>query len=124
MPASIADKIKRLFASTEELEARELREQSKGCGAQQLDQCQPRSRVTLRGNVIAITTDARNGRLEADLSDGSGTVRLIWMGRTRLSCVLPGCTLQVSGRLAGDAHHPVIYNPDYEVIGRGHSADS
>ena len=76
----------------------------------------PRSRVTLRGTVTSVTSDADNGWLEAELDDGSGTVRLIWMGRTRIGCLLPGHALRVSGRLATADGVPAIYNPDYEIL--------
>lgn len=122
MNLTIKERVRRFFMPTEELEASELREQAKDCGAQQLGECQLRSKVTLRGTITALTSDTHNARLEADLSDGSGTVQLIWMGRTHLDCVAPGSTLRVSGRLAGDVTQPVIYNPAYEVIGSAHSS--
>lgn len=77
MSLTIKERVRRFFMPTEELEASELREQAKDCGAQQLGECQLRSKVTLRGTVTALTSDTRNARLEADLSDGSGTVQLI-----------------------------------------------
>lgn len=114
--SSLGDRLRGLFASQEELEARELREQATDAGAQTLASCAERSRVTLRGTIVSVTSDAENGWLEAELNDGSGTVRLIWMGRTRIGCLLPGHALRVSGRLATADGVPAIYNPDYEIL--------
>ncbi|MFT3886664.1 MAG: OB-fold nucleic acid binding domain-containing protein [Arachnia sp.] len=113
---SLAERLRGLFVPQEELEARELREQATDAGAQTLASCPPRSRVTLRGTIVSVTSDAENGWLEAELNDGSGTVRLIWMGRSRIGCLLPGHTLRVSGRLATVDGGPAIYNPDYEIL--------
>ena len=114
--SSFGGRLKGFFVPQEELEARELREQATDAGAQTLASCAPRSRVTLRGTVVSVTSDAANGWLEAELNDGSGTVRLIWMGRTRIGCLLPGHALRVSGRLATADGGLVIYNPDYELL--------
>ena len=113
---SLGQRLRGFFVAQEELEARELREQAAEVGAQSLASCVPRSRVTLRGTVTSVTSDADNGWLEAELDDGSGTVRLIWMGRTRIGCLLPGHALRVSGRLAIADGVPAIYNPDYEIL--------
>lgn len=117
MPASaVGDKLRRFFLSHEELEAEDLRDQATQAGAQMLAECQHQARVTLRGTVTSVTSDAKNGWLEAEVNDGSGTVRLIWMGRDRIACLLPGRTLRVHGRLAEQDGAPVIYNPEFEVI--------
>ena len=113
---SLGQRLRDFFVAQEELEARELREQAAEVGAQSLASCVPRSRVTLRGTVTSVTSDADNGWLEAEMNDGTGTLRLIWMGRDRLSCLLPGRHIRVTGRLAAVEGHPVIYNPDYEIL--------
>ena len=118
MRLTLADRLRRLVTPTEELEASELREEARECGAQQLTQCRLRSRVTLRGTVTAITTDLDRGRLEADLNDGSGTVKLIWLGRSRIGCIAPGRTLRITGRLCEDQGQAAIYNPEYEVVAK------
>lgn len=113
---SLGQRLRAFFVPQEELEARELREQATDSGAQSLASCAERSRVTLRGTIVSVTSDADNGWLEAELNDGSGTVRLIWMGRSHIACLLPGRALRVSGRLSSADHRPAIYNPDYELL--------
>ena len=112
----LSEKLRRFFLTAEELEATELRESAEDSGCQTLADSPPRSVVRLQGTVTSVTSDADNGWLEAELDDGSGTVRLIWMGRTRIGCLLPGHALRVSGRLATADGVPAIYNPDYEIL--------
>ncbi|MHA6511904.1 OB-fold nucleic acid binding domain-containing protein [Tessaracoccus sp. Z1128] len=113
---TFAERMRRYFLSHEELEAEELREQAEDAGAQPLTACEMRSRVTLRGTITAVTSDAAHGWLEAEVSDGSGTVKLVWMGRGRLECLLPGRHIRVQGRLAQADGECVIYNPDFEIV--------
>ncbi|GAB3821556.1 hypothetical protein GCM10028820_30230 [Tessaracoccus terricola] len=113
---SLGARIRRLFATAEELEAADQQERARESGAQQISEASPRSVVRLRGTVSSMTTQPDSGWLEAELSDGSGSVKLVWMGHRRLECVLPGTELLVAGRLARDEDGNVIYNPDFEVL--------
>lgn len=113
---SLVERFRRWFTPTEEPEATELRQRATDSGVESLASSQPRSRVTLRGEIVAITSDARNGWLEAEVNDGSGTVRLVWMGRSRLECLTLGRDIRVTGRLSEVDGKLVIYNPDFEVI--------
>ena len=109
-------KLRRMFLSHEELEAEELRELSVDAGAETLASARPRSRVTLMGTITSITSDARNGWLEAEVTDGTGTVRLVWMGRGHIACLLPCRRVRVAGMLTTEDGMPVIYNPDFELL--------
>lgn len=113
---SLGSRIRRLFSTAEELEAADQQERARESGAQRISEAAPRSVVKFRGTVSVMTTQPGSGWLEAELNDGSGTVRLVWMGHRRLECVLPGTEMLVSGRLANDANGNVIYNPDFEVV--------
>lgn len=113
---SLGERLRRFLLSSDELEDTELREQAVNSGASQLAKCAVRSKVTLRGTVTSLTSDAKHGWLEAEVSDGSGTVRVVWMGRDRIECILPGRTVQLTGRLAEDDGALVLYNPEFEVI--------
>lgn len=112
----LGERLRRFFLSHEELEAEELRDQAHEAGAEPLAQAKVRSRVTVVGTVTSVTSDAASGWLEAAVSDGTGSVRLVWMGRSRIECLLPGRTVRVSGRLARDHGDLVIYNPDFEIL--------
>ena len=113
---SFGDRVRRLFSTAEQLEAEDLEERSLESGAEHIAGAAPRSRVKFRGTVTSLTTAPDSGWLEAVLNDGTGTVKLVWMGHHRLECVVPGSDLLVSGRLAGDDGAGVIYNPEFEVV--------
>lgn len=112
---SLGDRIRRLFSSAEQLEAEDLEARARDCGALPIAEAAPRTKVTFRGTVSSVTS-SDTGWLEAELTDGTGSVKLVWMGRKRLECVLPGRHLLVSGRLASDEGDSVIYNPEFEVV--------
>lgn len=113
---SLGSRIRRIFSTAEELEAEDQQERARESGAQQISEAVPRSVVRLRGTISAMTAQPDSGWLEAELSDGSGSVKLVWMGHRRLDCVLPGTEMLVTGRLARDQSGNVIYNPDFEVL--------
>lgn len=114
--STLRDRMHRFLLTHEELEDEELREQAVEAGAQSLASARPRSRVQLRGTIVSLTSDARNGWLEAEVSDGTGIVRLVWMGRGHIECLIPGRHVLVAGRLASENGRPVIYNPEFELV--------
>lgn len=115
-PSGLASHFKRFLSSSEELEAQELEALARNCGARPVSECEQRTKVRLRGTVSSVLDAGSNGRTEAELADGTGCVRLVWMGRRKLACIMPGVSLIVSGRLTSDEGKPVIYNPAFEVV--------
>ena len=112
----LRERLRRFMSSAEQLEAADLEQQARACGAIPISEAEPRAKVVLRGTISSVTTtDA--GWLEVELNDGTGTVRLVWMGQRRLECILPGRHLKVTGRLSEEDDKPVIYNPEFEVVG-------
>lgn len=112
----LSERLRRFFLTAEELEATELRESAEDSGCQTLADSPPRSVVRLQGTITSVTSDADSGWLEAEMNDGTGILRLIWMGRDRLGCLLPGRHIRVVGRLASVDGHPAMYNPEYEIL--------
>ena len=87
-------------------------------GATPIAGVRARQPVTLRGDLTSVTLMPVHGAhwLKAVLSDGSGALTLIWMGRRTVPGIVPGVTLSVTGRVTFDAdHQPVMYNPGYEL---------
>lgn len=112
---SLGERFRRFLSTAEQLEAEDLADQARKAGAIPLNECQTRQKVTLRGTVTSVTA-SNTSWLEADLNDGTGTVSLIWMGRRRIECILPGRHLLVTGRLTEEDGRRVIFNPEFEVL--------
>jgi len=107
----------RLSSSTGDLEAAELRSEAKAHGCHPVTTYTDRDVVTLHGSLTAVTLRPHGGvcTLEAELDDGSGTVRLIWLGQRRIAGITPGRAMKVEGRLSCRQGQPVLYNPRYEL---------
>ena len=112
---TLGDRFRRFMSTAEQLEAEDLADQAREAGAVPLSECALRQKVTVRGTVTSVTA-SNTSWLEADLNDGTGVVSLIWMGRRRLECVIPGRHLIVTGRLSEEEGRRVIFNPEFEVV--------
>ncbi|RLP10676.1 OB-fold nucleic acid binding domain-containing protein [Propionibacterium australiense] len=77
-----------------------------------------REHLTVQGRVRALAANPGSGQrwLEAELSDGTGTVTVVWMGRRRIAGVTVGRTLRVTGLIGEHRGRRVIYNPRYELL--------
>lgn len=109
--------LRRLVSSNAELESEDLRREAERLGARQVAHCRDRERVVLRGTIRSVTmgTSDQPPRLEADFDDGSGRVRLIWMGRRRIAGIEEGASVRVEGRLSCYKYGRTMYNPYYEL---------
>jgi RecG-like helicase len=110
----------RLTSSRSEAEAHGLREEVRAEADPEvtlIDRCTPGERVVVRGIVRSVTVPAEGGTpaVEIDLDDGSGRVRVVWLGRRRIPGIDPGRAMVVRGRLARADERPTIYNPRYEL---------
>lgn len=112
---SLGDRLRRFLSSPEQQEAEDRADQARAAGAMPLSECKVRQKVTLRGTVTSVTS-SNAAWLEALLEDGTGSVNLIWMGRRRIECIMPGRDLLVTGRLSEEEGRRVIFNPEFEVL--------
>ncbi|RMB60088.1 OB-fold nucleic acid binding domain-containing protein [Tessaracoccus antarcticus] len=112
---TVGERFRRFLSTAEQLEAEDLADQAREAGAVPLSECASRQKVTVRGTITSVTA-SNTSWLEADLTDGTGTVSLIWMGRRRLECIIPGRHVIVSGRLTEEEGRRVIFNPEFEVL--------
>jgi RecG-like helicase len=110
--------LKRFGASNAELESEERQKIVDSAGATLISQLQDRQWARLRGTISVLTMKPRSGTpwLEAEFSDGSGTVTLIWMGRRAIPGITAGRELTVSGRISYVDGQRRLYNPLYELI--------
>lgn len=81
-----------------------------------IGQCTPRERVEVGGTITSTGINLDTGWFEAELSDPSGSVRLIWMGRDSMDCLHPGSTVTARGRLAQLGKDLALYNPEFSVF--------
>jgi RecG-like helicase len=111
------ERFRGLFSSDDILEADRLKHESAQAGATPLAQVRPHELTTLHGRVVAITLMPVHGvrQLEADVSDGTGVVRLIWVGRHEVPGIVPGAEMTMTGRTCEVDGRLVMYNPRYEL---------
>ena len=109
-----------ILASRAEIEASDEREHTQKSGCRTVAELQDRCRAELFGVLRSVTLRPRRRApaLEAELFDGTGTVRLIWLGQRRIVGVEPGRRLRLTGFVARKDGQRVMYNPRYELMPR------
>ena len=112
----------RLTAGEDEIEARDLQDESAQAGATPVAACPKNGTVCVAGTVKAVVLRPRAGvpTLEAELYDGSGTVTLAFLGRRRIRGIDPGRSMVARGRLTTHEGRPTLYNPAYELRPAAH----
>ncbi|MBK8459452.1 MAG: OB-fold nucleic acid binding domain-containing protein [Micropruina sp.] len=110
--------LRRLGVSNAELESEERRQIAITAGAQQIAEVGDRQRARLRGTLTELTMKPRSGTpwLEAEFTDGSGSVTLIWMGRRSIPGVIAGREVLIEGRVSAEGGRRRIYNPHYQLL--------
>ena len=84
-------------------------------------EAQPRQEVKVAGEVSFVRIVPRpdgSPWLEATVTDGSGSLVVMWTGRRRIAGVRGGRRLVVEGRGSptGPGGRLLIYNPRYELL--------
>ncbi|HSE07222.1 MAG TPA: OB-fold nucleic acid binding domain-containing protein [Nocardioidaceae bacterium] len=105
------------WASSDDLEAKELRSDTERAGCCAIADAADREFVELQGSLRTVTLRPRGGvpALEAELYDGSGVITIIWLGRRRIAGIEPGRHVRVAGRTGLQETNRVMYNPRYEL---------
>lgn len=108
---------RRLTKSRAEQEAEELQRESSEGPATAISACVPGEPVVVSGTVRSLTVRPKTEvpALEIELYDGTGRLKVIWLGRRRIAGIDPGRRLTVTGRLTSLTSIPTIYNPRYEL---------
>ncbi len=85
-----------------------------------LGDLQPRELVEVVGEVTHVCCISRDGSsaFEIELSDGSGTLVVLWTGRKHIAGIERGRRLAVWGRAAPMRRDDslVLHNPRYELL--------
>lgn len=105
------------WASSDDLEAKELRSDTARAGCCAIADAADRECVDLQGSLRTVTLRPRGGvpALEAELYDGSGVITLVWLGRRRIAGIEPGRSVKVRGRIGVHDRTRIMYNPRYEL---------
>ena len=98
-------------------EADDLQQQVNKSGATPILDCCRGQVVTACGVLRSVTVRpvAGSPALEADLYDGSGHLRLVWLGRRHIHGIEAGRSLTVTGRLADASQQATVFNPRYQL---------
>lgn len=114
---TVFGRVRRLFASTEELESESLHRRAEQTGADAVRDARDRQWVSIRGVIDVVALRPRQGRpwLEAELTDGTARVTLVWMGRDRIPGIEPGRELTAEGRISCVSGSKRMYNPLYQL---------
>lgn len=109
---------RRILAPRADLEAEETG--VRGVGAQPIGEVAPRSRARVAGRIVSITHQPRGVTpdLVARVSDGTGTIGLVFLGRTEIPGIEVGRRVVATGTVGTANGLPVIMNPAYELLPR------
>jgi len=114
--------LRKLTTPVSELDREELRAWcSRVPGATHVAEAQPRHEVTVAGEITFLRIVPRpdgSPWLEATISDGTGSLVVMWTGRRSIAGIRGGQRIVVTGRGAhtGPGGRLLIYNPRYELL--------
>lgn len=108
---------RRLTASRAQQEAEELQLQAQAEHSTPISACRHGELATVSGTIRAVTVRPKQQTpaLEVEVYDGSGAVRVVWLGRRRIAGIDPGRRVTVHGRITCPGTEPTIFNPRYEL---------
>jgi RecG-like helicase len=77
-----------------------------------------RDRATVAGRVHQVRVQPRNGvaTVEVTLSDGTGDVRVVFLGRRHIPGIVPGTYLSAHAVVGQRGGHLEMMNPEYTLL--------
>lgn len=101
-----------------ELEAEELLNELAFAQIARIADCVAGDRPRVSGTVRSLTIRPRTAipALEIELYDGSGSLRVLWLGRRRIEGITPGRKMIIHGRITTDNRHLTVFNPRYLLL--------
>lgn len=111
--------LRRLSESDEHRLAEELEAWTRGVpGAQRICDAPPRKRIKLAGIVRRITVRPVKGfdAFEVVLYDGTGELRVVWLGRRSIRGLTLGSRLAVEGMVGEEQRVRRMVNPTFEFL--------
>lgn len=108
--------VTRLTQDEQELDAADLREDVQKAGSRPVATCCQGEPVTVTGRLRTVVFTPRDTvpSVDAELFDGSGSVHLVFLGRSRIPGIEPGRALVARGRVSERDGVKMIFNPWYE----------
>jgi hypothetical protein len=78
-----------------------------------------RERIWVAGRILALRrrTDNDASNLECEISDGTGSLLLVFQGRRRIPGIAIGAPLVAEGMVGSWRRRLAILNPHYELVG-------
>lgn len=106
-----------LTEDLDEAEDQRIERECRDPGTQRAVDCERGDEARIVGELRAVQTCSKSAKtgVLAELFDGTDTVHLKWLGRSRIPGVEPGRRITVRGRIALVDGMKVIYNPYYEL---------
>ncbi|MDT0164356.1 OB-fold nucleic acid binding domain-containing protein [Actinotalea sp. AC32] len=124
MAASRGERLREVLrsatANRAEFEASQERRKAVRVGCTTVAAVQDRRRASVAGVLRSVTLRARENvpALEAELFDGTGSLRVVWLGQRRIAGIEPGRRARMEGLVCLSDGRPTMYNPRYELEGR------
>lgn len=114
----LRERFTRLGRNQEELEAEELLEELAYAEISHIADCKPGDKLRVSGAVRSVTIRPRSAlpALEIELYDGSGSLRVLWLGRRRIEGIAPGRKMIIHGRITTSDRHLTVFNPRYLLL--------
>jgi RecG-like helicase len=112
--------LRSFYASDEELAAFELSEQAEIRGSTLIEELDRGETIQVTGVVKSATVrpNTQVPTYEVEVSDGSGTLIVIWQGRKHVTGVEPGTRIEVEGRITFLSGKPCLHNPVYKILSK------
>jgi hypothetical protein len=109
--------VQKLTEDAQDLDAADLREDVQKAGSRPVSTCCQGEPVTVTGRLRSVVYTPRDTvpTVDAELFDGSGSVHLVWLGRSRIPGIEPGRALVARGRISEHDGVKAIFNPWYEL---------
>jgi RecG-like helicase len=109
--------------SQAELEAEELLDELTYAEIARIADCAAGDKPRVSGTVRSLTIRPRTAipALEIELYDGSGSLRVLWLGRRRIDGIAPGRKMIIHGRITTSDRHLTVFNPRYLLLPATHS---
>ena len=94
-------------------------------GATPISDTEWRQRTKVAGRIhsVRVQTGDAASNLECTISDGTGTLLLVFQGRPSVPGFEPGARLVVEGMVGSWHHKLAMLNPDYELVSGAHRED-